>query len=402
MNNNALKYSCLFGGGAIRGIAYVGALKALEEIGVSFVNLAGSSVGSIVAALIAVGYNADDLKQIFLDVNFDLFKDFQFGLGPKFALSKGEVFLDWVRELIEKKFYGDGYDKGKNKAVTFKDIEQNLIIITTDLSNFQCKEFSKYETPDFEIAAAVRISCSMPGLMKPVEYNNTLLVDGDLQKSMPMWKLSENLFKNKERVLEFRLEGDFDGTDKNALDYMNTIYTCITSMSTSFIVKTFGNKDKFDYIVINTGDVIIVDFNYPKEKREDLINSGYYQTIDYFKKVLPVKKQNLLERYYVINKKLKQIQALIIKKQISKAKNYLCELFVNLCEDKDYIDYAIFTDIKNFYDSFCLNLKYPALFGKISLKNETDLCETLSFILKRLYDKIYELERYIVKFPFDN
>ena len=103
MVNNSLKYTCLFGGGAIRGAAYAGAVKALEELNITPENIGGSSVGSIVAALMAVGYNADELKEIFLDVNFDLFRDFQFGLGPKFALSKGEVFLDWIRDLIEEK-----------------------------------------------------------------------------------------------------------------------------------------------------------------------------------------------------------------------------------------------------------------------------------------------------------
>ena len=141
MRNKSLNYTCLFGGGAIRGAAYAGAVKALEEIGINPVNIAGSSVGSIVAALVALGYSASELREIFLDVNFALFRDFQFGLGPQFALSKGELFLDWIRELIEKKFYGDSYQKGKNRSVTFKDIEKNLIIITTDLSNFECKEF---------------------------------------------------------------------------------------------------------------------------------------------------------------------------------------------------------------------------------------------------------------------
>ena len=101
--NKQMKYTCLFGGGAIRGAAYAGAIKALKDLGITIGNIGGSSVGSIVAALLAVGYDAEDIREIFLDVNFDLFKDFQFGLGAKFALSKGELFLDWIRELLEKK-----------------------------------------------------------------------------------------------------------------------------------------------------------------------------------------------------------------------------------------------------------------------------------------------------------
>lgn len=399
MQNNCLKYTCLFGGGAIRGAAYAGSVKALEELGINPYNIGGSSVGSIVAALMAIGYNADELKEIFLDVNFDLFRDFQFGLGPKFALSKGEVFLEWIRDLIEKKFYGENYEKGKNKAVTFKDIDKNLFVITTDLSNFECKEFSKFETPDFEIATAVRISCSMPGLMKPLEYNNTLLVDGDLQKSVPMWKLSKNLMCEDERILEFRLEGDFEGSDRNALDYVNTIYSCITSIATSFIVDNYGQKDKYDYIVINTGDVIVVDFNYPREKREDLVRSGYVQTMDYFTKKLPYKKEKLLKNYYILNKNLKKIEKFMQNKRIIKAKHAISDLFILLCDMKEIIDTTITDAIKEFNKQFCENIRYPALFGKVKLNGEENVKNSLNAIIDLVSARIYDIESYIVKFP---
>ncbi len=399
MQNTSLKYTCLFGGGAIRGAAYAGAVKALEELGIVPENIGGSSVGSIVAALMAVGYNADELKEIFLDVNFDLFRDFQFGLGPKFALSKGEVFLDWIRDLIERKYYGNSYEKGKNKAVTFREIDKNLYIITTDLSNFESKEFSRFETPDFEIATAVRISCSMPGLMKPLEYNNTLLVDGDLQKSVPMWRLSKNLSTENDRILEFRLEGDYEGSDRNALDYVNTIYSCITSIATSFIVECYGQKDRYDYIVINTGDVIVVDFNYPREKREDLVKSGYNQTIEYFTKKLPHKKEHLLKNYYTINKCLKKIEKYISTKKIMKAKHAISDLFVFLCDINEYIDDSIINSIKEFNREFCRNIRYPALLGKVKLENELAVKNNLKSVITMLSDRIYEIESYLVKFP---
>ncbi|MDR1327910.1 MAG: patatin-like phospholipase family protein, partial [Heliobacteriaceae bacterium] len=264
MNENSLKYTCLLGGGAIRGITYSGAIKALEELGVQTKTYAGSSVGAVIAALLAVGFNAEEINEILLEVNFELFKDIQLGIGPKLALSKGEVFQEWLRGHIESKFYGSKYKKGAHRAVTFKDLEKNLIIITTDLSNYVCKEFSKQETPDFEIAKAVRISCSMPGLIQPTEYNNTLLVDGDLQKSWPMWKLSNNLMSDDERILEFRLEGFAQSNDFNPLDFANTVYSCMTAMASSFVSKLYGSRDKFDYLVLNTGDVIVVDFNLSK------------------------------------------------------------------------------------------------------------------------------------------
>lgn len=394
MKSKSFEYTCLFGGGAIRGAAYCGTVKAMEELGINPNTIAGSSVGSIIAALLAVGYSAEELKDVFMKVNFELFSDLQFALGPQFALSKGEVFLEWIRDLIEKKYYGKSYKKGTHKSVTFSDIKKNLVIITTDLSSFECKEFSKTETPDFEIATSVRISCSMPGLMKPMEYNNRVLVDGDLQKGSPMWKLSKNLQPENERILEFRLEGDFEGNDKNTIEYINSLYTYSTSIATEFIIDVYNEKDKFDYIVINTGDVNIVDFNLPKEKRSNLMEIGYAQTMDYFKKELPVKKAHLAEIYNKIETLLKKMQKNILTNNIQKAKSLLGDLFVYLCDYVSIIDERDYNTIKDFKEIFSDNIVYPALFGKTKIKNENLVLAVLEQTLFQISNKAEELTLY--------
>lgn len=395
--NKSFKYTCLFGGGAIRGVSYIGAVKALEELGISPTTLAGSSVGSIIAALLAVGYNSAELKEIFLKVNFDLFRDISLGLGPVFALSKGEVFLDWLRDLIESKFYSEKYKKGSNRSVTFKDIDKNLVIITTNLSNFECKEFSRYETPDFEIASAIRISCCMPGLMKPIEYNKTILVDGDLQKSWPMWKLSKNLLLNDERILEFRLEGYYDDNNNNlsGLDYANAVYSCMTAMSTSFITNIYANKDKFDYLVLNTGDVVVVDFNISANKRNELMKIGYEQTMEYFKKILPAKKSKIKDNYQIILNHITKINKLISSNNIAKAKSQLGELFTDLCDLHEIIDLTDYEDIKSFKNLFLQNIIYPPLFGKVRINNERFIKTELTRMIKNISEKVTELENYL-------
>ena len=394
MDNN-FKYTCLFGGGAIRGVSYIGAVKALEELGIIPDRLAGSSVGSIFAALLAVGYNAEELKDIFIKVNFELFKDISIGLGPLFAISKGEVFLEWVRELIEKKYYGENYKKGVNPAVTFKDIKKNLVVITTNLSNFECKEFSKFDKPDYEIASAVRISCCMPGLMKPIEYNKTLLVDGDLQKSWPMWKLSKHLLNDDERILEFRLEGNYESNDISGINYANAVYSCMTAISTSFITNIYGNKDKFDYIVLNTGDIVVVDFNINEAKRNDLINSGYNQTISYFKDFLIEKKSKIRHNYSIIQAHITKIQKYIKSNNIQKAKNQMGELFMDLPELSEIIDLTDYNEIKKFRDIFLKNLKYPALFGKVTLSNFKLIDTELNKINNKISKKLEEFDSYL-------
>ena len=207
---NPLKYTCLFGGGAIRGLAYVGAVRALEELGVEYDSIGGSSVGSIFATLIACGYKSYELECLFMKVNFELFKDIHLGFGKNMALSKGEIFVDWLNELISKKI-----NNKKNTPLTFEELEQALVIITTNLKTFGTQEFSKLKTPVFEVAKSIRISSSMPGLMPPYKFNDAYLVDGDLQKASPMWRLTDSLKNTQSRVLEFRLEGDCSNETKS-------------------------------------------------------------------------------------------------------------------------------------------------------------------------------------------
>lgn len=382
------KYTCLFGGGAIRGISYVGAVRAFEELGLDIDMLGGSSVGSIFAAMLAVGYTADEMQDIFAAINFNLFRDILIGIGPFFAVSKGEVFLEWIREIIEKKFYGENYKKGTNKSVTFKDIDKDLVIITTDLKNFECKEFSKVETPDYEIASAVRISCCMPGLMKPIEYNNMLLVDGDLQKSKPMWKLSNTINKNPNRIIELRLEGYYENSDISGIDYANAVYSCMTATATSFVSEIYAHNDRFECIVLNTGEVLVVDFNINDEKRLQLINSGYKQIMHYFKEVLPEKRKKIQNCYEKIYEHSKKIQKDINFNKINQAKSELGDLFMDLAECHEIINADDYNKLVDFKNLFMNNIKYPALFGKTNLRNENLIYTKLKEINSTLNNKI--------------
>lgn len=395
MVNKSLNYTCIFGGGAIRGFAYVGAIKALEELGVNITTYAGSSVGAIFAGLLAVGYNAEELKDIFMQVNYELFKDIHFGFGKDFALSKGEIFLDWVRDNIEKKVYGDKYQKGENPPVTFADIENDLVIITTDLKNFRCKEFSKKMTPDYEVAKAIRISSSMPGLMKPVEMDNSLLVDGDLQKSWPLWKLSKNLCPENSRVLEFRLEGDYEGKGYTAINFMNTVYSCVTSLATDFIIKTYNDKDKFDYIKLNTGSVVVVDFALTNDKREQLMQIGYSTTLNYFSDVLKHKKQLLLVHYKSIYNYIKKISKYIVANKIIKAKLELGSLYMDLVNINNFIDTKFYKEIETFKENFLDNLINIDLLQSAKLNNKKEIEQEAEKLAKSIKERISELENYL-------
>lgn len=394
---NSFKYTCLFGGGAIRGTAHVGVLKALYRLGIEPTTLCGSSVGSLVAALYAVGYTYKELSEVFLSVNFELFRDISLGFNSKFALSKGEVFLDWIRDLIEKKFYGDNYKKGECAKVTFKDIKKNLVIISTNMRDFSCKEFSIFETPDFEVAMAVRISCCMPGLMRAVTFDDDLLVDGDLMKGKPMWSLSKNIKHVPDRILEIRLEGTFSGSDQNPLEYVNGMYTCMTFSETSFIKNIYGESDKYDYLVINTGNVVVVDFNYPTEKRQAIIDDGYRQTMEYFTEFLVTKKQKIKEHYGRILDAFLKIQTFLLLKKYLAAKSTLAELFIFLADIENVLDPDVYNSISMF-QKLLFNSVTAGLLGRSKCENADNLKQIVSGIIEDLNSRIVDIEKYIDKF----
>ena len=116
------KYDAVFEGGGVKGVALIGALKRLEEEGIEFGSVAGTSAGAIAAALVAVGYKAEEIKDILWNKNFcdfaniGIFKKKGFWgvlhlisyLLSLFRLSAGygifstDKFYNWIKGLLKE------------------------------------------------------------------------------------------------------------------------------------------------------------------------------------------------------------------------------------------------------------------------------------------------------------
>ena len=282
----------------------------------------------------------------------------------------------------------------KNRPLTFKDLEQDLVIITTNLNTFQTQEFSKFETPDFEIAKAIRISSSMPGLMPPFKYNGESLVDGDLQKASPMWRLTNTLNNSQSRVLEFRLEGDCKNESKSPISFLNTIYSCVTDVATDFVTEIYGKNDKYDCIRINSGNVFFADFNLDKASRRKLMESGYKQTLDYFLQVLPAKKKELENIYVQAYKYLKNVHKGLKSNNVEEVQWWLGDLFILLCENKELVDQNIYDSIVSLKNNLMDSVK-TILFLHTSFKNKKELNNETKMVLDSLQERITELKLYL-------
>ncbi|MBQ9244947.1 patatin-like phospholipase family protein [bacterium] len=387
-----IKYNCVFGGGGIRGLCYIGAVKALQEFGINIESIAGSSVGAVFAALYAVGYSAQEIKELFFDFNFNMFRDLNIGLfNNDISISKGEIFLDWMREKLEQKVFGttDG------TPVRFKDINRDLLIHALDINTNTPYIFSKLTTPDEEIAVAVRVSAGLPGLMKPINIGTATLVDGDLIKTRPSWKIYKNFNTSDKRILEFRLEGSRDGSDiKNPMDYLNSIISTIWYLSTEEIYNDYNDNDRYDFVIIDTKDIILFDFTIDKLTREKLIENGYKQTVQYFSKTIINKKRKILTIYEKIYKEIENLNKFIIQKKTNLAMSLINEILSEMYDNTKYIDISIYEKIKELKQYLFDNIKNDFVFCKI-MNNHKQIKERSEFVLMLIEERIEDIKKYL-------
>lgn len=180
-----------FKGGGVLGIAYIGALKVLEDQNIlpQIERVAGTSAGAITATLVSLRYNATEAKTI---VNGTSFRDFEdkkniLRLFSKYGLYAGDAALNWIGNLMPA--------KGLSKDATFRDFKNHgcldLSVFATDLNTHSLKEFSFAKTPDVIVAQAVRASMSIPMFFKVWTFpnnnpDNHLYVDGGTIFNFPI------------------------------------------------------------------------------------------------------------------------------------------------------------------------------------------------------------------------
>lgn len=357
------EYFVIFAGGGVRGTAYIGAIKALEELNVSITGFASSSVGAIVASLVAVGYTHEELKDLLLGVNYQRFQDLYIPFKKDFGFFKGDGVYYWIKKNIERKFYADKDSGIKKRPVTFNDINKNLIIIATDVTNGSFKEFSRIKTPDVEIAHAVRASVSIPGFFKPVWENDRCLVDGDVINNFPIWKDSCDILANTNlKILEFRLEGSEKPKQISCfLDYFSAILETSYNISTDLLETKYGKNDQFDLIKIDTGKIKIIDFNISNEEKEELIFNGFDSVKKYFNYDLVKKKRNIAAIYEKILNQLKELKTLASKNKAKDCLIIIGGLSIYFAENRDYIHrglYCQFIELQSMFQDSVYTLKF--------------------------------------------
>ena len=171
-------------GGGIRGLAYAGVFRVMEEKGVlqQIENVGGSSAGSIAGMMVSIGYRAAEIDSMMLKLLIQQFNDGRGGLIGKyqrvkkdFGIYKGETFEKWLQQLVAH--------KTGNPLLTFGQLHElhlknngfkDFYCTGTNLSKQQLEIFSFQLTPDMPLALAVRISSGIPLYFEPVALDNHL------------------------------------------------------------------------------------------------------------------------------------------------------------------------------------------------------------------------------------
>jgi NTE family protein len=156
------------GGGAARGFAHIGVIKALESQGI-FPNLVvGTSAGSVIAALYASGYRGTELQKIALSLDEAAITDWALPFSGRFGgMIKGDALQTMVNRLV------------KNQVI--ENMPMPLGIVGTDLQTGNGVLFQRGDT-----GQAVRASCSIPGVFQPTIIQGREYVDGGLVSPVPV------------------------------------------------------------------------------------------------------------------------------------------------------------------------------------------------------------------------
>lgn len=190
------KIGLVLSGGGAKGLAHIGVLKVLEEAGIRPDYITGTSMGSIVGGLYAIGYSPKELDSIVRAVNWETL------LSDVVPLSvvMPEEKKDYSRFNVELDFGKGGLKtpSGFIQGDFIYDLFSRLSLRVADIKSFddypipfRCVAADlltgkQYVFKDGNFATALRASMSIPTAFAPVKHDNAILVDGGVLENFPV------------------------------------------------------------------------------------------------------------------------------------------------------------------------------------------------------------------------
>ena len=282
-----MKIGLALSGGGIRGIAHVGVLQALEENNINIEAVAGTSAGSIVATLYAMGYSpyyiyllfkryAKDIinirSKILIRGISNFIKNNKTGIT---GLSDGKIFEKMYEELANKKGFRVIGDIKMPLVISAVDIVEEKEYIFTNCASR--KNINDNYITEISIGRAVRASSSFPAVFCPCEFKNHVFMDGGVLNNIPTGELKK-AYDGKIMSVNF----ESDSVD-NSYDIMNIIMKTLDIMGNKLSANSLQKSDFL--LTIPTDGTGLIDI----DKMDKCYNLGYQTTkenIDKIKRII--------------------------------------------------------------------------------------------------------------------
>ena len=324
----------VFEGGGVKGIAFAGAIAAAErDAGVQeWVNLAGTSAGSIVAGLLVAGYDSAGIQKLLADATYARFADC--GPGGKWVgglwnavarlrgLAPGRYFLEWMGEQLAASPLA--HELGKTE-LTFADVKRRdlpprdeipdisdakyerakyrlhvigsdittgrMIILPDDLPDYTDKDGRPFDKDSFPLVEAVRMSMSYPFLFTPVvlhrEGKPVYVVDGGLLSNFPIWLFDSP--NPKRPTWGFRLHGGSNVDEGLPYRKIPRPLWAVPLLKAMFSAATEAwDREQMEQVVsartvsIPTHEISTTDFGLTRTEADSLYGWGVNAAHDFF------------------------------------------------------------------------------------------------------------------------
>ena len=233
------RVALVLGGGAARGFAHIGVIRALEQEKVPIDLIVGTSVGSLIGAIYAYDANSMELEW----TAFMLEKDslFDYGLITAFTgmgVAKGDKLEEFV--------------KSKVPVANIENLKIPFAAVATDLNRGTSVVLDKGS-----VARAVRASSAIPGVFNPVEYQGRLLVDGGVIDNIPV-----SVAREKGADIVIAVDISENVVNFNITNIVDVMLQSITIMGA---VNAKTRKKEADVLISpKVGDVGMMDFTQKK------------------------------------------------------------------------------------------------------------------------------------------
>ncbi len=277
-------------GGGLKGVAHIGVIKALKELGIEIEAIAGTSSGSLIAALYASGFSEDEIADIFAN-NYKSITTFEkmpiaksigkYIIKKDFdmeGLSNGEKIENLVNNIVRQK----GIIKLQETKIpiaiaTVDTISMKECIFLSQKYDLENTDKIDYIYDDIEIGKAVRASMSFPGIFTTCNFGKYNFIDGGTKDNLPVQILKDIGIKNVVGV-SFNLD-NYEPTGK----IFDVIIRAVDIFSLKDVEKARKVADVS--LVIETGDTSLLEITDMKA----VIQSGYDEAMKHKEELLKLK-----------------------------------------------------------------------------------------------------------------